>query len=218
MGDDVETMYSDNHGYMRQKAYGRGSPQERGDTRGCYQPGYAKWVCPLVEYVDNEDYLRYDDYVEYDDRGGWHGGRARNGYLSLMSRGYDGIGDFGQGSSHLMEDRRWVRHEHYDSSYNDNPASYEMQHQVRKRALVQVPQRKGKCFGRKGDAPRSAYKKWKEPTESTKLTGSKAGVKEKGSKEFQTCGITSANELVEEDEVCVFVLIVWYHVLVFFIS
>lgn len=76
-------MTSSNHGCMRQQFYGRGTPQQRGDNRGFYQPRYAESPCPWAEYGESddyqyeEDYMEYEDYVESDDLGGWHGERAR---------------------------------------------------------------------------------------------------------------------------------------------
>ncbi|CAN6242288.1 unnamed protein product [Urochloa humidicola] len=196
-------MASGNHRCMRQQFYGRESPQQQGDTRRFYQPRYAESVCPWVEFGENddnqyeEDYMEYEDYVESYDLGGWHGERARYDSFRTVNAGYGFVGDIGQGSSHLVDGRHWVRHSDYHPSQCGS-RSYEMQHKRRKNYVQQAYQREGRC---KGNAPWPFHKQRKDsPTERSKMRVRNAGILQKGRQEFPACGKTSISITVEDNK------------------
>ncbi|TVU13448.1 hypothetical protein EJB05_40505, partial [Eragrostis curvula] len=216
-------MFSGKHGYIRRQAYGRGTPPESGCTWGFGQPGYVQSMFPHPEYAEND--MEYDHSLESERRSDWHGGRAKDSFLS--GGGYGGVGDFGQrnshlidgvgvfgegnshladglgdfrqGRSHLRDDRKCPRHAYYDRQYNGHK-SYGMHHKKMKSAIDQVHERKGKCFAHKENAPWSGHKKWKRPIENSNMSARKLEIQQIGNHKFEALGTALVNNLIEDNK------------------
>jgi len=123
--------------------------------------------------------------------------------LDPISRGYGGVDGIGQGSSHLVDDRKWQGHTYYGPLHRGS-TSYDMQHKRTKYSVLQVHQREGRC---QGDAPWPVYKQRKNgPAERSKMMGRKVGIQQKRRQNILALGRTSIDILVEDNKVCLSVL------------